>query len=171
VGAADLGSVPTPSQTSGPLWGFALIFEGSAHAVDPASEGATSLEGRVFDGEGPLVWPDCFLEVWQGEQWARTRTDEGGRFRFVVRKPEPTPTPEGDPQAPHLNAAVFARGLLKPCATRIYFPDEGEANAADPVLQLVPAGRRHTLVAREEDGVLRFDVHLQGEQETVFFAV
>jgi protocatechuate 3,4-dioxygenase, alpha subunit len=171
VDAADPGRVPTPSQTSGPLWGFALIFDGSAEVVDPDDDGAIPLEGSVFDGNGPLAWPDCFLEVWQGEQWARTRTDEEGRFRFVVRKPGPTPSPDGGPQAPHLNVTVFARGLLKPCSTRIYFPDEEEANAEDPVLQLVPAERRHTLVAYEADGVLRFDVYLQGEQETVFFAV
>jgi len=167
----DLGGMPTPSQTSGPLYGYALIFEGAENAVDPSSSGAIPLEGRVFDGEGPLAYPDCFLEVWQGEQWARGRTDEEGRFRFVVRKPEPTPTPDGDPQAPHLNVTVFSRGLLKQCPTRLYFPDEEEANATDPALRLVPEDRRHTLLAREEDGVLRFDIHLQGEQETVFFAV
>ena len=167
----DGALVPTPTQTSGPLYSFSLMFEGSEQAVDPGSRGAIRLEGRVFDGDGPLAYPDCFLEVSQGEQWARTRTDEEGRFRFVVRKPDAAPTPEGEPQAPHLNVTIFSRGLLKHCSTRIYYPDEEAANADDPVLQLVPEEDRHTLVAREEEGVLRFDVYLQGEQETVFFAV
>ena len=161
--------VPSPSQTSGPLWGFALMFEGSENAVDPSSPGAIRLEGRVFDGDGPLAYPDCLLELWAGEQFARSRTDEDGRFLFVIRKPEPTSTPDGVEHAPHLNVNVFARGLLKQAQTRLYFPDEAEANATDPVLELVPEEDRHTLIAREEDGALRFDIHLQGEQETVFF--
>lgn len=160
--------VPTPSQTSGPLWGFALMFEDSQSAVDPESADAIRLEGRVYDGHGPLAYPDCLLEVWQGEQFARSRTDEEGRFRFVVRKPDALEAPDGTQLAPHLNVSVFARGLLKQAQTRMYFPDEA-ANATDPVLELVPEGDRHTLIAREEDGVLRFDIHLQGEQETVFF--
>ena len=161
--------VPTPSQTSGPLWGFALMFEDSQNAVDADSPGALRLEGRVFDGNRPLAYPDCLLEVWQGEQFARSRTDEEGRFRLVVRKPEPLSAPDGAVLAPHLNVSVFARGLLKQAQTRLYFPDEEEANASDPVLELVPEEDRNTLIAREENGVLRFDIHLQGEQETVFF--
>lgn len=161
--------VMSPSQTLGPLYGFALMFEGSEHAVDPATPGAVHLEGRVLDGMGmPVAYPECMLEVWQGEQWARGRTDGNGVFRFVVAKPPPVPL-EDRVQAPHLNVTVFARGLLKQAQTRIYFPDEEEANAADPVLQLVPAEDRHSLVAKAEGDVLRFDIHLQGEHETVFF--
>jgi protocatechuate 3,4-dioxygenase alpha subunit len=163
--------VPTPSQTSGPLWGFALMFDGSENAVEPNSPGAIRLEGRVFDGNGPLSYPDCLLEVWQGDQFARSRTGEDGSFRFVVRKPEPFTTPEGALLAPYLNVTVFARGLLKQAQTRMYFPDEEAANEADPVLQLVPPEDRQTLIARDEDGVLRFDIHLQGEQETAFFDI
>ncbi len=74
-------------------------------------------------------------------------------------------------QAPHLEVAVFARGVLKMLVTRIYFPDEEEANAADPVLASVEPERRDALVAREDDGVLVFDIHLQGERETPFFDV
>jgi protocatechuate 3,4-dioxygenase alpha subunit len=144
------------------------MFEDSQSAVDPESADAIRLEGRVYDGHGPLAYPDCLLEVWQGEQFARSRTDEEGRFRFVVRKPDALEAPDGTQLAPHLNVSVFARGLLKQAQTRMYFPDEA-ANATDPVLELVPEGDRHTLIAREEDGVLRFDIHLQGEQETVFF--
>ena len=144
------------------------MFEDSENAVDPDSPGALRLEGRVFDGNGALAYPDCLLEVWQGELFARARTDEEGRFGLVVRKPAALSAPDGTRLAPHLNVSVFARGLLKQAQTRMYFPDE-EANASDPVLQLVPEEDRDTLVAREEDGVLRFDIHLQGEQETVFF--
>ena len=84
-----------------------------------------------------------------------------------MRKPGHGP----DRHAPHLEVAVFARGLLRHLLTRIYFPDEEAANAADPALQAVEPERRHTLVARDDNGVLRFDVRLQGEEETVFFAL
>jgi protocatechuate 3,4-dioxygenase alpha subunit len=100
---------------------------------------------------------------------ARGRTDDTGRYSVVVRKPAPTATPDGE-LAPHLNVAVFARGLLKQVVTRIYFPDEEAANAADPVLELVPPEDRELLVAVPEGDVLRFDIHLQGERETPFFA-
>jgi len=75
-------------------------------------------------------------------------------------------------EAPHLNVSVFARGLLDRLVTRIYFPDEAAANAADPVLSTIAdPGARATLVARAEAGSLRFNIHLQGEQETVFFVL
>jgi protocatechuate 3,4-dioxygenase alpha subunit len=160
----------SPSQTSGPLWGFALLFEGSEHAVDPGSPGAIELHGRVIQGDGqPLAWPDALIEIWQGEQLARTRTDADGRFTAVVAKPPPGVLPDGRALAPCLNLAVFARGLLKQLVTRVYFPDEQEANAVDPVLERVPAERRAALVARPEGDALRFDVVLQGDGETPFF--
>jgi len=163
--------VQSPSQTSGPLFGFALMFEGSNEAVPPDSPGAVRIEGVVLDGDGaPVSWPECFLEFWHGEQWARARTDEHGAYAVVVRKPEPSPTPDGGVEAPHLNVAVFARGLLKQALTRVYFPDEAEANGADPVLGLVPEEDRPLLVARPAEGALRFEIHLQGEDETPFFA-
>jgi protocatechuate 3,4-dioxygenase, alpha subunit len=161
----------SPSQTIGPLFGFSLMFEGSDEAVPPDSPGAVRLEGLILDGDGvPLSWPEGFIEIWEGEQWARARTDDDGHYSVVVRKPEPTPTSEGELLAPYLNAAVFARGLLKQALTRVYFPDEAEANAADPVLELVPEEDRHLLIARQDGGVLRFDIHLQGANETPFFA-
>ena len=83
--------------------------------------------------------------------------------------PERTPGPDDRPQAPHIDLSIFARGLLNRLVTRIYFPDEGEANEADPVLSSVEPGRREALVARREDGALRFDIHLQGDRETPFF--
>jgi protocatechuate 3,4-dioxygenase alpha subunit len=86
-------------------------------------------------------------------------------------KPGPVPGLDGAPQAPHIDVSVFARGMLHRCVTRIYFGDEPEANAADPVLTRVPESRRHTLIAEPTDNGYRFDIHLQGEGETVFFAV
>jgi protocatechuate 3,4-dioxygenase alpha subunit len=154
----------------GPLYGYALMFEGSAEAVAPGSPGAVRIEGLIVDGDGvPLAWPEGYIEVWEGDQMARTRTDETGLYSVVVRKPAPTPTPDGE-LAPYLNVAVFARGLLKQVVTRIYFPDEAAANAGDPVLELVPPEDRELLVAVPEGDVLRFDIHLQGERETPFFA-
>jgi protocatechuate 3,4-dioxygenase alpha subunit len=154
----------------GPLYGYALMFEGSAEAVPPDSPGAVRIEGLILDGDDvPLAWPEGYIEIWEGEQMARGRTDETGRYSVVVRKPAPTPTPDGE-LAPHLNVAVFARGLLKQVVTRIYFPDEAAANAADPVLELVPPEDRELLVAVPEGDLLRFDIHLQGERETPFFA-
>jgi protocatechuate 3,4-dioxygenase alpha subunit len=93
-----------------------------------------------------------------------------GSFRIVTLKPGPLPFGDGRTEAPHIDVSVFARGMLDRSVTRIYFPDEAEANAADPVLEAVPAGRRGTLIAkRAGKGLLRFDVRMQGEQETVFF--
>lgn len=161
---------PTPSQTSGPLFGFALMFEGGEHAVDPAAPGAIALEGAVIEADGdPFAYPECFLEVWQGDQFARTRTAEDGSWCVTVRKPRPERTVDGETLAPHLNVTLFGRGLLKQAQTRIYFPDEEAANDRDPVLALVPAERRQTLIARAVPGGLRFDVRMQGEDETVFF--
>jgi protocatechuate 3,4-dioxygenase alpha subunit len=161
-----VGRTPTPSQTVGPFFGFAMPFAGDHSAVAADALGALRIEGQLLDGAGEPV-PDGLLEAWHGDQFARSRTDPEGLFHFVVRKPAPGP----DGQAPHLEVTVFARGLLRHLPTRLYFPDEALANAADPVLERVPAERRHTLVARDDAGVLRFDVRLQGEDETVFFAL
>src|SRR5207244_3725644 len=139
---------------------------GDQRAVDPGEPEALRVEGQVLDGAGEPV-PDALLEAWHGDQFARCGADAEGAFQLVVRKPVPGP----DGHAPHLEVFVFARGLLRHLATRMYFPDEEAANAADPTLLAVDPNRRHTLVARDEGGVLRFDVRLQGEEETVFFAL
>jgi protocatechuate 3,4-dioxygenase alpha subunit len=166
-----VSELQSPSQTSGPLFGFALIFDGCEEAVPPGSPGAVEISGLVLDGAGaPVNWPECFLEFWVGEQWARTRTDEDGVYRVIVRKPEPETMPDGSVQAPHLNVVLFARGLLKQALTRVYFPDEAQANADDPVLEAVPEEDRRLLVAVPDGDRLRFDIHLQGENETPFFA-
>jgi protocatechuate 3,4-dioxygenase, alpha subunit len=154
--------VPTPSQTVGPFSGFALPFEGGAEAA--SGRQAVRIEGQVLDGTGEPV-SDALLEVWIGEQFARCRTDTEGVFHVTVEKPA-----AGD-EAPHLNLAIFARGLLRHLATRIYFPDEEAANASDRVLNLIDPVRRHTLIAHADGAVLRFDIRLQGESETVFFAL
>ncbi len=164
------GRPPTPSQTVGPFFGFALPFPGAAEA-SALETGALRIEGQVLDGAGEPV-AEAILEAWQGDQFARCRTDPEGAFHLLVRKPPGTDGQDGAKHAPHLELTVFARGLLRQLATRIYFPDEAEANAADPVLALVEPDRRGTLVARAESGVLHFDVRLQGPPgETVFFAL
>ncbi len=146
-------TIPTPSQTVGPFFGFAMPFEGDAHAVPLGSEDAVRIEGQVFDGAGEPV-PDALLEISDGEQFARCGTDREGAFNFTVRP------------APYFDVFVFARGLLRHLATRLYLPD---ANLdRDPVLQMVEPERRHTLIASASEGGLRFDIHLQGDQETVF---
>ena len=162
---------PTPSQTVGPFFGFALPFEAGAETLDVGAPGALRIEGRLLDGAGDPV-PDGLLEVWQGGQFARCRTDAEGAFHFSVRKPPPpAPGLDGRPQAPHLNVTIFTRGLLKHLITRMYFPNES-ANDDDPVLARVPKERRMTLIAAPiegRSGSLRWDVVLQGKNETVFF--
>ena len=91
-------------------------------------------------------------------------------YKIVTLKPGPLPFGDGRTEAPHIDVSVFSRGMLDRSVTRIYFPDEEAANAADPVLESVPAGRRATLIAVPAgDNLLRFDIHMQGEDETVFF--
>lgn len=160
---------PTPSQTVGPFFGFALPFPGDAEASGPDG-GSVRIEGQVLDGKREPV-AEAILEAWQGDQFARCRTDSEGAYHFLVRKPASTAGADGRRHAPHLELTVFARGLLRHLATRIYFPDEAEANGADPVLLLVEPDRRATLVGRAEGDVLHFDVRLQGSGETVFFAL
>ncbi len=166
---------PTPSQTVGPFFAFGLCVRPSSELVDPGDARAIRIGGRVLDGEGEPV-PDAMVELWQADEsgsyrgdfgWARCGTDAEGRYSFLTVKPGRVAG-----QAPHLEVLVFARGLLKPVLTRVYFPDEDAANAADPVLAAIPddAGRATLVAAAEADG-LRFDVHLQGEQQTTFFAL
>jgi protocatechuate 3,4-dioxygenase alpha subunit len=104
--------------------------------------------------------------------FARSHTnDPPGEFAVHTLKPGRLPDGEGGLQAPHIDVSVFARGMLDRVVTRIYFADEAEANGEDPVLRSVPEDRRDTLIAQPADDGYRFDVHLQGERETVFFAV
>jgi protocatechuate 3,4-dioxygenase alpha subunit len=161
---------PTPAQTVGPFFGFALPFPDGEDAVEPGSLGAIRIEGRLLDGAGEPV-RDAILELWQGDQFARCRTDDEGAFRVTARKPAPFMGADGRVHAPHLNVTVFARGLLRHLNTRVYFPDEAQANRADPVLEQIDPRDRRTLIARQDGGAFHFDVRLQGEDETVFFGV
>lgn len=155
----------TPSQTIGPFFGFALPFEGDHRAIERLGPEALRIEGTLSDGAGQPV-SDGLLEVWSAEQFSRCRTDSEGAFHFVISRPTTRPG-----EAPHLDVLVFARGLLRQLATRIYLPDAAAANANDPVLREIEDERRSTLIAEVEGDVLRFDIRLQGESETVFFAI
>jgi protocatechuate 3,4-dioxygenase, alpha subunit len=158
----------TPPQTVGPFFAIGLPWPDGPEVAARGSEGAIALRGTVYDGEGAPV-PDALMETWQApgpglRGFGRCPTDGEGRWEIVTRKPA-----AAGGEAPHVAVAVFARGLLDRLATRIYFADEPEANAADPVLGALAGDRRATLVAAAEDGGYRFDVHLQGDRETAFF--
>jgi protocatechuate 3,4-dioxygenase, alpha subunit len=182
----------TPSQTVGPYFAIGLPWEGGPTAVPPDTPGAITITGMVYDGRGEAV-PDSLIETWQADPegrfpdlrghggasqlpgfrgFARFGAEDGdGRFEIVTVKPGRVPWPMGGLQAPHIAVSVFARGMLHRCVTRIYFADEPDANAEDPVLARVPEPRRSTLLAEAADGGYRFDIRLQGADETVFFAV
>jgi protocatechuate 3,4-dioxygenase alpha subunit len=170
----------TPSQTVGPF--FRLGVEWMARAAQSPSGAQVVVIGTVFDGDGRPV-PDAMLETWQADgegqfgEWgfARCLTDADGNYRLSTVKPGRLPAADGTPQAPHIDVSIFARGLLQRLVTRIYFPDEAEANDADPVLSSIDSpSARATLVAVAVDGDLRFDIRLQGrvqgDEETAFFA-
>ena len=149
------------------------------------------LTGSVYDADGRPV-PDAMIEIWQANSagryasahdprqtlpldtgfvgFGRASTSREGVYRFLTIKPGRVPGPGDTFQAPHVAVGVFGRGLLKRLVTRIYFEDE-PANAEDPILELAPPERRATLIARRDGDVYRFDIHLQGERETVFFDV
>lgn len=176
----------TPSQTVGPYFRLGAEWLYHADLAGPSAGPRWTVAGRVLDGDGKGV-EDALLEIWQADArgrypevssppafagFGRVATDDRGAFSFTVVKPGRVPGPEGTLQAPHLALNVFMRGLLRHLVTRVYFPDEGEANAADLVLGLVEPARRPTLVARADPAgpsSLRWDVVLQGPNETVFF--
>jgi protocatechuate 3,4-dioxygenase alpha subunit len=168
------------------------VFSNDLLTADVSGE-RIRIEGRVFDGDG-VAMTDSMLEIWQADAsgrfnsrqadgalsnsgfkgFGRCATDSEGGFSFLTIKPGMVMDPDNHSQAPHILLAVYARGMTRQAQTRIYFPDEA-ANASDPILMLVPEDRRETLIAnrfRNDQGlVYRFDVHLQGERETVFFDV
>jgi protocatechuate 3,4-dioxygenase, alpha subunit len=169
----------TPSQTVGPFFSFGLCDRETNMVVPEGSEGAVRIAGRVLDGAGEGV-PDALVEIWQADRggvyrtdfgWGRSGTDGDGTFAFVTVKPGAVALAAGI-LAPHLTVLVFARGLLKPLLTRMYFPDERAANAADPVLAaILDETERASLVAVSGPDGLRFDIRLQGERQTAFFAL
>jgi len=147
-----------------------------------------TISGRVLDSDGQGV-PDAVLEIWRADEngeysntgdptpegqpsgFARIPTNDDGKFEFRTIKPGATISDTGQTNAPHFVVVIFMRGLLRHLFTRIYFPQE-QANAADPVLQRIPAERKHTLIAeraRDCESDLSWNVRLQGEAETVFF--
>jgi protocatechuate 3,4-dioxygenase alpha subunit len=153
----------TPSQTVGPFFEFGLCVRPENAPVATYQPDAVRIEGRVLDGEGAAV-PDALVEIWP--PWARCGTGADGSYWFVTRKPAALPG-----QAPHLAVLIFARGLLKPVLTRLYFPEE-PANDDDPVLGGIPDDdERATLIAVAQKSALRFDVRLQGERQTAFFSL
>ena len=189
----------TPSQTVGPYFAYGLSPEQYGYQHGMSSIAGTEMaagdvegqrirvEGQVFDGAGNVI-SDALLEIWQADALGRyahpsdprgsnsnfkgfgrcgTGTDPQNRFWFNTIKPG-APEPGS---APHLNVIVMMRGMLLHAFTRIYFPGEA-ANATDKVLAAVPEARRGTLIAEKQvDGVYRFDIHMQGADETVFFDV
>jgi protocatechuate 3,4-dioxygenase, alpha subunit len=194
----------TPSQTAGPFFAIGLPWPDGPFVVPEGTPGAIEITGRLLDGAGEAV-PDGMIETWQADPdgrfahpddprgaaepaeaafrgFGRCPTGPDGGYRIVTLRPGPLPAMKGEgevgggTEAPHLDVSVFARGMLDRVVTRIYFPDEHEANAADPVLAAIAdPGRRATLVATALAGDLpggfRFDIRLQGARETVFFDV
>ena len=192
----------TPSQTIGPFFAYGLTSEQYGYQLDQIAggnllEGTSGIDGeqiyiigQVFDGNGDAIG-DAMIEIWQADASGRyahpadsrgqntgfkgfgrvgTGTDADFKYKFTTIKPG---SADGT-QAPHINVAVFARGMLSHTFTRIYFSDEAAANQADPVLAIVPQERRATLMAEKDasgKNVYRFDIHLQGEKETVFLDI
>lgn len=189
----------TPSQTAGPFVHIGLApkdagidtydHELGRFIVDPDVPGQrTTVTGRVIDGAGAAV-TDVLIEVWQADAagryagteqaaagftgWGRVVPDfDSGVFRFETIKPGPVMAPDGQAMAPHLNLWLVARGINLGLNTRLYFEDEAAANATDPVLRMIEQDtRRTTLIARKDGNSYRFDIRLQGPEETVFFDV
>ena len=189
----------TPSQTVGPFYAYGLTPNGKYAWNDAFTNNLLTpdvtgdkirIEGVIYDGAGKLV-PDAVLEIWQADaqgrfadpqdsrglsnsSWrgfGRSGTTDAGEYSFDTVKPGAVPGIDGKDQAPHIVMAVFGRGMTMQSMTRIYFEDEA-ATADDAVMNLVPADRRATIIAKKTaPGVYRFDIHLQGANETVFFDV
>lgn len=174
---------PTPGQTVGPFYGYALPYPGDNELVRPGHRDAVRLHGTVYDGAGNPV-PDALLEIWQAgpdgriaqaegslqrDGWTftgfgRAAVDDTGRYSFTTL--QPGPTKEGS--APFIAMTIFARGLLNRLFTRVYLPVHGSGLPADRLLNSLPEDRRSTLVATRDEHGFVFDVHLQGDGETVF---
>lgn len=182
----------TTSQTVGPFFGIGMEWLFVDNLAGPGVSGErVEVQGRVLDADGQGV-PDAMIELWQANSegkyahpedrqeksvepgfqgYGRIPTAEDGSFRFTTIKPGSVPGPDGKFQAPHIVVSVFMRGLLRRLVTRIYFPDD-PANSEDFALNLVEAARRGTLIAEkssEREGLLVWNVIVQGPKETVFF--
>jgi protocatechuate 3,4-dioxygenase alpha subunit len=185
----------TPTQTIGPFFSPALLRDvQNVLTTDTTAGQRIRVEGRVLDGAGNVI-PDALGEIWQANShgrfnhprdqrdlpldpefggYGRSGTDDDGVYWFETIKPGPVPFEGDQMQAPHLSVTLHARGMLNHAQTRLYFEDEA-ANADDPILALVPADRRSTLVARRDESkgtvTYRLDLVLQGPGETVFFNI
>jgi protocatechuate 3,4-dioxygenase, alpha subunit len=181
----------TPSATVGPYLAIGLTWPDGVWAAAEGAEGGFWIRGQVFDGAGAVV-PDAMVETWQADPdggfpspedprgaasypgfrgYARSATISGEYSVFTL-KPGRVPDGEGGLQAPHIDVSLFARGILDRVVARIYFADETEANAEDVVLRSLPDDEaRRTLIATPSDDGYRLDFYLQGDRETVFFAV
>ncbi|MGA2812274.1 MAG: protocatechuate 3,4-dioxygenase subunit alpha [Candidatus Acidiferrum sp.] len=179
-------------QTVGPFFSIGMNPRYLSDIAGPNAAGERiAIAGRVFDGaDAPIR--DAVLEIWQANAhgkyahpedlqdkpwdpgfrgYGRIPTDDNGAFRFTTIKPGSVDSPGGVPQAPHLVVNLMMRGLLRGLTTRIYFPNEG-LNDRDEILRLVEPERRNTLLLVPEGaggGHFRWDVHMQGKAETVFF--
>jgi protocatechuate 3,4-dioxygenase alpha subunit len=184
VGQSDMGARPE-------LFPEAHYVLNLAPPKGSVSGETIIVEGAVYDADGKLV-PDAMIEIWQANAagryaspddhrtdlpldegfigFGRASTSEEGVYRFRTVMPGAVPGPGNSLQAPHIAVSVFGRGLIKRLVTRVYFAGQA-ANETDPILALVPAERRDTLIAREVNGAWRFDIVLQGERETVFFDI
>lgn len=168
----------TPAQTAGPFVSIGTAWLAVRPPVGEDHPDAINISGRVIDGAGDPV-TDALLEFWQADQhgrfpagadgaWlglARALTGPDGSYRITTLKPGPV---EG--AAPHIDVSVFARGLMQRLVTRLYFSDEEGANATDPVWSGLPGPLADRLLAHRDEGGYGFDIHLQGELETVFFS-
>jgi protocatechuate 3,4-dioxygenase alpha subunit len=180
----------TPSATVGPYLAIGLTWPDGIWAAAEGTEGGFWIRGRVFDGAGDVV-PDAMIETWQADPdggfpspedprgasscpgfrgYARAAT-LSGEYGVFTLKPGRVPDGEGGLQAPHIDVSLFARGILDRVVARIYFADESEANAEDVVLRGLSEDQRRTLIAERTDDGYRLDFYLQGDRETVFFAV
>jgi len=191
----NMDFVPTPSQTAGPFLHIGLTEKCSiVQIAPPGTKGErVALKCRVLDVEGTPI-NDAMIEIWQADAegkynhpddpqgtsrdgsfhgFGRAASDENGNCEFETIKPGPVRGADGSLQAPHLNVAIFGRGILLQLHTRIYFAGD-PANDHDPVLALVPVERRDTLLAQPDPahtGTWNFEFHLRGERETIFFDI
>ena len=186
----------TPSQTVGPFLAIALPWPDGPTVVPADTPGAITITGRLLDGEGAPI-PDGLIETWQADPdgrfdhpddprgavaaaagfrgFGRCPTGPDGSYHIITLRPGALPSPDGGREAPHLDVTVFARGLLDRVVTRIYFPDEAEANAGRPGAvrhrRPGPPGHPDRRGRRGDNCRFQFDIRLQGEHETVFFDV
>jgi len=181
----------TPWQTVGPFFHYALPYDDGPTVAGASRASVFTLHGHVYDGQGDPI-PDSLVEIWQADEsgdfvsspgifeapaadgfrgFGRSATDTDGHYAFRTVKPAAVPTADGAAQAPHIAMSMFARGMLRRVVTRVYFDDETDANEKDPLLASLEPAQAATLVARTDADGYRFDLHLQGADETVFLDV